>query len=625
MLINATELKKSFGVMDILTDVSFMLAEREKASIVGVNGAGKTTLLRIVNGEYEADSGMVAVKRQAGVGYLPQTAELSSENSVYGELQQVFDFLTETEAEMRRLESEMSEAEGEGLEAVMGRYSALTAFYEEKKGYECQSRIRGVIKGLGFTDEESGRQIDKLSGGQKTRVALGKLLLAEPGLLLLDEPTNHLDIAGVEWLEEYLRSYSGGILIVSHDRYFLDRVTTKTIEIENGKSRVYAGNYSFYAKHKNIDREVRMKQYLDQQKEIKRQEEFIKVQRSMATEKSVRRADSREKMLDRMVKVERPESLPDRMRLLLAPKITSGEDVLELAGVAKRFGNAELFSGVSFSVKRGEKVALIGPNGIGKTTLFRILTNRSPYQGVVRWGVNVRTGYYDQDQEILNRGRTVFEEIRESYPSLTNGEIRNILAAFVFTGDDVFKHVSALSGGEKGRASLAKLMLGGANVLILDEPTNHLDMYSKEILEEALRDFPGTALFISHDRYFINNTAGRILELGQTGVTEYLGNYDYYLEKKQDAPPENAVPADESTGTEWKRRKGIEGETRRRDNSLKRLESEISALESESGELMRRLTEEGEGMDHQLAAALYEEYGRAQEALLSLYSRLEGI
>ncbi|MCL2352218.1 MAG: ABC-F family ATP-binding cassette domain-containing protein [Firmicutes bacterium] len=627
MILSLTHIAKSYGAAEILADVTFTLEEREKAAMVGVNGAGKTTVFRIITGELEPDSGEISAAKESRAGYLPQTAEFESGGTVYSELLRVFDRVIAMEGDLREMERRMAGLRDAALAEHMERYSALTHRFEQAKGYEYESRVRGVAKGLGFGEDEWGQSVALLSGGQKTRVALGRLLLAEPDLLLLDEPTNHLDISSVEWLEDYLRAYPGAILIVSHDRYFLDRVTTKTVEIENKRSTVYMGGYTFYARHKEIDRELRMKQYLDQQKEIRRQEEIIRTYRSFNREKSVKAADSREKRLARLERLERPESLPDRMRLMLKPRVESGGDVLFADSVSKSFGDFTLFRDVSFAVKRGEKVALIGPNGVGKTTLFRILLNRMSYGGSVKWGVNVKTGYYDQEHELAASDLPLMDDIRESYPRLSNGEIRNVLAAFVFTGDDVFKTVNSLSGGEKGRVALAKIMLAGANTLLLDEPTNHLDMYSKEILEEALRNFPGTVLYISHDRYFINNTADRVLEMSAEGVTAYLGNYDDYLAKKAEnygdaAGPEKSAYMSRNK-SDWLKKKEDADAERRGKSRAEKLRREIGRVEGEIARIDALLMDGETGSDHEAAARLYGEKTGLEERLLELYAEGE--
>lgn len=615
MIFSCKDIKKSFGVNTILENVSFILEEGEKAAVVGVNGAGKTTLFKIITGEMSHDGGEIILKKSAKIGHLSQMKDLNLNNSIYKEMLTVFDDIIKTEDEIRQIEKQMAGLKGEELEKILERYSRLTHYFEEEKGFEYKSRIRGVMKGLGFTEAEFNEPIMHMSGGQKTRISLGKLLLTSPDLLLLDEPTNHLDIESVSWLEEsFIKNYSGSVLVISHDRYFLDKTVTKIIEIENGKSNVYNGSYTYYAFKKEADREIRLKQYMDQQKEIKRQQEVIKQLKSFNREKSIKRAESREKMLAKMERVERPENAPEKMRIILEPSITSGNEVLHVENVSKSFDDI-LFKDISFDIARGEIVALIGANGIGKTTLFKMITESLGYNsGIIKLGTNVKIGYFDQEYALLNEDKTIFEEIADTYPKLKNAEIRNVLAAFVFVGDDVFKPVAALSGGEKGRVALSKLMLSNANFLMLDEPTNHLDMFSKEILEEALRNYTGTTFYISHDRYFINNTADKIIELTPTCVNIYLGNYDYYMEKKQYIGAETiTVPysapssaSAEDTKDDWKQKKEKQAEERKRISRLQRLEVEIEKTE-------KKITD----CDSKLALEeIYTDHIKAQETLV---------
>ena len=531
MIFACKDIQKSYGIDTILEKVSFNIEDREKVAIVGVNGAGKTTVFKIITGEISADNGDMFIRKDASMGYLAQNFVIDKNITVYEEMLSVFNNIMDMEKKLRDMENKMANVSEAELPKFMEQYSRLSHDFEQLDGYSYKSRIKGVLKGLGFTEEEYNKPLNTLSGGQKTRVHLGKLLLTQPDLLLLDEPTNHLDIDSLVWLEDFLRSYPKAVLIISHDRYFMDRIVTKVIEIENKKSTIYEGNYSYYAEQKKINRQIQLKQYINQQKEIKHQEEVIRTLRSFNREKSIKRAESREKALEKMERVERPESLPDKMRLTLTPRITSGNDVLHAENLSKSFPDKTLFSGVNFDVRRSEKVAIIGPNGVGKSTLFKMLLGKVKYDsGEIKLGTNVNIGYYDQEQQSLDETKTIFQEISDTYPNMTNGEIRNVLAAFVFTGDDIFKTIGSLSGGEKGRISLAKIMLSEANLLMLDEPTNHLDMFSKEILENAINSYEGTVIYISHDRYFINRTAERILDLNPYGVTEYLGNYDYYLD-----------------------------------------------------------------------------------------------
>jgi len=590
--------------------------------MVGVNGAGKTSVFRLLTGEWSLDAGEITKATTTQIGYLPQMASLESQLTLYEELDTVFEPLRKMEQELRNLEAAMADQTGEILESTMGKYSRLMADFEDKQGYEAASRLRGVLKGLGFSEMQWQQPVTSLSGGQQTRAALGKLLLTAPNILLLDEPTNHLDIESIAWLEDYLREYQGGILLISHDRYFLDRVTTKTIEIEHKKSAVYNGNYSFYAKYKAINRETALKHYLNQQKDIKRQEDIIQEYRSRGSEKNMKRAKNREKLLDKMEKVEKPVSLPNQIRLILTPKIETGYNVLDVQNLAMAFGGRTIFENAAFSIKKGEKVALIGPNGIGKTTLFKILVKQHKQKvGTIQEGVNLRIGYYDQASQNMTETKTLFAEMADTYPTLTQTEIRNVLAAFLFTGDDVFKLISQLSGGERGRVALAKIMLGGANFLILDEPTNHLDLFSKEILEEAINDFPGTVLYISHDRYFINCTATKVLEMSQTGITEYLGNYDYYLDKKKQIAEQPNLAISAKTDNDWQQKKRAESATRKEESRKKRLEQAIKEVEQKIADCETQLLQEEIATNAATAEKIFNEKTLLEEQLLELYEQ----
>lgn len=583
MVFSCKDIKKSFGAEDVLTGVSFIVEEGERTAVVGVNGAGKTTLFRIMNGELLPDGGELYFKKGSTSGYLSQTMELDGNNTAYEEILSVFAGVIELENEIRLTEREMSRSQGNELNALMNKYAKLTAEFEEKRGYEYESRVRGVIKGLGISEEECSLKLSMLSGGQKTRVALGKLLLAEPDIMLLDEPTNHLDMDAVAWLEEYVtRSYSGSLVIISHDRYFLDKTVTKVIEIENGASEVYYGNYSYFAYKKEIDRDIKLKQYIDQQKEIKRQEEIIKRFRSYNREWSIKKAESREKALAKIERFEKPRD-DKKIRIMLEPKSHCGHDVLHIENVSKAF-DRPLFENVNFDIKRGEAVALVGPNGVGKTTLFNMILGKSFGGGIIRLGAGVKIGYYDQEQITLDDSKTIFDEISDAFPEMKNVEIRTALAAFMFCGDDVFKVIGALSGGEKGRVSLAKLMLGRSNFLLLDEPTNHLDIFSREILEEAVRNYTGTIFYISHDRYFIQNTADVVIELSPAGAEVYRGDYEYFLEKKEEkrqaaAERQQAVAAASQNTQDWKRKKDEASAERKKQARLQRLENEIAKAE----------------------------------------------
>ncbi len=630
MILACRGLQKAYGIDVILERISFTLEEREKAAIVGVNGAGKTTLFRILTGEISADGGEFYLKKETTTGYLAQNLQIDSGRTIYEEMLSVFEKIIQTEANLREIENEMGGLHGQALAEKMEEYAALQHYFEQNDGYGYQSRLKGVLKGLGFAESEFSRPLSQLSGGQKTRVHLAKLLLSRPELLLLDEPTNHLDIASIEWLEDFLRSYPGAVLIISHDRYFLDRIVTKVIEIEHKKSVVYNGNYSAYWQQKEKNREVQQKAYEMQQKEIKHQEDVIRTLRSFNREKSIKRAESREKVLEKMERIDRPEAAPEQMRLTLTPFLTSGNDVLHAEELSKSYGGQTIFRHVSFDVKRSEKVAIIGPNGVGKSTLFRMLLKEIPSDsGLIRFGTNVFVGYYDQEQAKLDESKTIFQEIADTYPTLTAGQIRNMLAAFVFMGDDVFKPISALSGGEKGRVSLAKIMLSKANLLMLDEPTNHLDMFSKEVLESAINRYEGTCVYISHDRYFINKTAEKILELTPEGVILYQGNYDYYLEKKAErarneaekallTPTPTATPqkAVSETKNDWLKQKEQQAAERRLANKIAKVETQIEETEA-------AIAAADEAM-----AACATDYAKAQEIYgekTALEERLEGL
>lgn len=629
MILALNNVSKAFGTDVILKNISFHIEEKEKVAIVGVNGAGKSTLFKIITGELSLDSGEVIMPKSATMGYFSQSLEIDSSKTIYGELLTVFEPIMLMEQQLRDMEAQMSHKSGDDLENLMTRYSELSHKMEEMDGYSYQSRLRGVIKGLGFSEEESSQTINELSGGQKTRVALGKILLKAPDVLLLDEPTNHLDIDSLRWLEDFLRSYKGAVVIISHDRYFLDKVVGKVIEIENKKAKEYFGNYSYYAEKKIIDREIEYHRYINQQKEIKHQEEVIKKLREFNREKSIKRAESREKMLDKIERVDAPENLPDKMRLEIKPIKESGNDVLSVENVSMAFDGVPLFNNISFDIKRGEKTALIGPNGIGKTTLFKIILSRlEAKSGSVKLGSNVVIGYYDQEQSDLNLNKTIFDEISDSYPDLTITQIRNVLAAFVFTGDDVFKTIGSLSGGEKGRVALAKIMLSNANFLILDEPTNHLDINSKEILEQAIQGYTGTVLYISHDRYFINSTASKIVELNKDKATIYLGNYDYYIEKLKEneiVKTEEVKSVETETKLDWKKQKEIQAQQRKKDNQIKKIENEIEETENKIEELDNLLATEEVYTNSMRSREIYEEKEILEEKLMELYEEFEEI
>ena len=592
MILSCNNISKSFGTDVIIKSCSFNIEDHEKAAIVGINGAGKSTLLKIITGIEPADTGLVTLAKDKTLGYLSQQQNLNSDNTIYDELLSVKHYILDTEAQLRHIENQMKSADDEALETLMKKYSDLNHEFELNNGYAYKSEITGVLKGLGFTEEDFTLNVNTLSGGQKTRVALGKLLLSKPDIILLDEPTNHLDMESISWLENYLLNYSGAVLIVAHDRYFLDKIVSKIIELDNGNATVFSGNYTDYASKKAILRNMQLKEYLNQQREIKHQEEVITKLKQFNREKSIKRAESREKMLNKMEFVDKPEILNDKMDIKLEPNVISGNDVLTVENLTKGFDETVLFDNICFQIKRGERVALIGSNGTGKTTILKLINGIIPADsGSIYLGAKVNIGYYDQEHHVLDPDKTIFDEIRDAYPDLNNTQIRNTLAAFLFTNEDVFKYIKDLSGGERGRVSLAKLMLSNANFLILDEPTNHLDITSKEILENALNSYTGTVLFVSHDRYFINSTATRIIELANKTVVNYIGNYDYYLEKKDilgAKPITNNISKSSSSAISklnWQEEKVKQAQQKKIKNEIKRTEERMALIEAEIEEL----------------------------------------
>lgn len=602
MILACHNIKKAFGEQCIVENGSFHIEEHEKAALVGLNGAGKSTILKMIMGELPTDDGTIILAKDRTIGYLAQHQALTSGSTIYEEVRSAKADLIELEKQIRTIELELSHLTGEALEDRLHTYHRLTASFEQANGYSYNSELIGVLKGLGFSEDEFSKCVDELSGGQKTRVSLGKLLLTKPDILLLDEPTNHLDMNSIAWLETYLLNYPGAVLIVSHDRYFLNRVVTKIIEIELGKLTTYSGNYTAYAEKKQQLRDAQLKEYLNQQLEIKHQEAVIEKLRSFNREKSIKRAESREKLLNKIVPIDKPVEINTDIHLKLEPSCLSGNDVLKVEGLSKSFPPHLLFQDINFEIKRGEHVAIIGDNGTGKTTLLKILNHViQADSGTFTLGTNVKIGYYDQEHHVLNMDKTIFDEISDTYPTLTHTRIRNILAAFLFTGDDVFKLIGDLSGGERGRVSLAKLMLSEANFLILDEPTNHLDIASKEILETALKDYTGTVLYVSHDRYFINQTATRILELTHHRFINYIGNYDYYLEKKETLTTAcigktetqtSATAEPTAAKLSWQEQKEEQARLRKKQNDLKKTEERITQLEERELEIDELLSQE---------------------------------
>ena len=639
MILSCQNISKAFVENQVLKNVSFHIEDHEKAAIVGINGAGKTTLLRIIVGEMTPDDGQVVLAKDKTLGYLAQNSTVDTSHTIYEELLSVKANLLRLEEKIRECENNMKHADGDALEDLMKQYTSLTHAFETGGGYLYRSELVGVLKGLGFTEDEFSKPVATLSGGQKTRVALGRLLLQNPDLIILDEPTNHLDMNSIAWLETYLLNYKGAVLIVSHDRYFLDRIAGKVIEIDQSKATTFMGNYSDYAVKKEQLRVAAWNAYMNQQREIKHQEEVIEKLKSFNREKSIKRAESREKMLDKIEVIEKPSEVRTDMKLSLTPRILSGNDVLTVEHLSKSFDSHKLFTDVNFEIKRGEHVAIIGDNGSGKTTLLKILNGLVPAdQGTFRLGSNVEIGYYDQEHHVLHSEKTLFEEISDDYPYLNNTQIRNVLAAFLFTGEDVFKRISDLSGGERGRVSLAKLVLSNANFLILDEPTNHLDIMSKEILEDALNGYEGTILYVSHDRYFINRTAHRILDLTEGQFVSYVGNYDYYLEKHdtvmaaieasapQSADADSAVAAkvaESEVKLDWKAQKEEQARLRKKENDLKKCEEKIAELEARISEIDTEMSDPAIGTQVAKLQELSKEQAACQEQLEKLYEQWE--
>lgn len=632
MILSCNNISKSFGTDVIIKSCSFNIEDHEKAAIVGINGAGKSTLLKIITGIEPADTGLVTLAKDKTLGYLAQQQNLGSDNTIYDELLSVKQYILDIEKELRSIEKRMNTADGDELENLMKKYSDLNHRFEMENGYAYKSEITGVLKGLGFSEEDFTLNVNTLSGGQKTRVALGRLLLAKPDIILLDEPTNHLDMESIRWLENYLLNYNGAVLIVAHDRYFLDKIVSKIIELDNGVATVFSGNYTDYAAKKAILRNMKLKEYLNQQREIKHQEDVITKLKQFNREKSIKRAESREKMLDKIEIIDKPQELNDKMNIKLEPNVVSGNDVLTISGLSKSFDDVTLFDNIDIEIKRGERVALIGNNGTGKTTILKLINGIiEPDSGSIYLGAKVNIGYYDQEHHVLDPDKTIFDEIRDAYPDLNNTQIRNTLAAFLFTNEDVFKYIRDLSGGEKGRVSLAKLMLSNANFLILDEPTNHLDIVSKEILENALNNYTGTVLFVSHDRYFINAAATRIIELSNKTVVNYIGNYDYYLEKRDilSAKPINTVSSADiehakkaaDSKASWQEEKVKQAQLKKIKNELKRTEERIANIEERIDKLDNMYADPAISSDTAKLMEIHTEKEELSKELDKLYDR----
>lgn len=643
MILSVQNISKSFNEINILNNISFHLEDTDKAAIIGINGAGKTTLIKIITGEYEADNGIISLSKDKSVGYLSQEATVDSDNTIYEELLLSKSDLVSMEEKLRDMENKMSIYQNDELEKLMNSYTSMSHTFEIMGGLSYRSEINGTLKGLGFSDEDINRPINTLSGGQKTRVALSRLLIQKPDLIILDEPTNHLDMNAISFLENYILNYKGAVLIVSHDRFFLDKTINKVIEIENSKATVFDGNYSDYAVKKEALRIEKLNAYYKQQADISHQEAVIKKLQQFNREKSIKRAESRIKALNKIERIEKPQELNAEMNLALSPRKVSGNDVLSVSNLSKSYGDNNLFNNINFEIKRGEHVAIIGDNGTGKTTLLKIINDiESKDQGLVVLGVNVEIGYYDQEHQELHEDKTLFDELQDEHPDMNNTEVRNTLAAFLFTEDDVFKEIKNLSGGEKGRVSLSKLMLSQANFLILDEPTNHLDITSKEILEDALNAYEGTVLYVSHDRYFINRTASRIIELNNRCINNYLGNYDYYLEKKeefsnsgnivsvsklvvqQSSSNINDVKPNSNNGAlDYKAQKEKQAALRKKENELKKCEERIDKLEQRNKFLEIEMTKPEIATNSVKLQELTKEFNSNSEELELLYEKWE--
>lgn len=635
IILSCNNLTKSFGVESILENISFTVNEGDKIGVIGVNGTGKTTLFKVISGIYGYDSGEIYTSKDCEIGYLEQNTNFYSDNTIFTEVLEVFSDLIKMEEDLRKMECEISDKSSEknspDLQKLMDNYSHKLELFQNSNGYGYKSEAKGVLKGLGFNDDELEKPIKILSGGEKTRVLLAKLLLKKPTLLLLDEPTNHLDSDALEWLELFLKQYKGTVILISHDRYFLDQSVNRIFEIHNKKLKAYNGNYSYYVEKSAVDKEIERKNYEDQQKEIKRQEESIERLKAYGREKHVKRARSKEKALAKIEVLDKPDGERKRAKIKFIPSVESGNDVLAVRDVEMRFPDKVLFKDLNLDIYRGEKVALIGPNGAGKSTLFKIIMNEiQPMDGDVKFGTNVNTAYFHQEQKTLNLDNSVIDEIWDANPHLTQTEVRNMLGAFLFENEDVFKRISSLSGGERARVAILKLILSQSNFLLLDEPTNHLDIDSKEVLEDALVNYTGTIFTISHDRYFLNKVADKILVLGENGVTEYLGNYDYYIEKKRQLSEMNKEENTETkTKTQLKEEKRKEKEQReierRSKNKIKKLEDDIEQTEKKIAGLDMMLCQEEIYSNPEKSKEVNLEKAELEDKLASLYEKWEQI
>lgn len=637
MILSCRNLAKAFGSDVVIENATFQINEGDKVAIVGNNGTGKSTLLKMITGELTPDDGTVVFAKDTTVGYLAQYQSTSDEGTIYEIVRSSCAEILQMEEQLHEMEAAMKQRQGEELERLLLKYHELNDLYNHMGGNAYESEVNGVLRGLGFSEEDFEKKMSMLSGGQKTRVSLGRLLVKKPDILLLDEPINHLDLSSIQWLENFLTNYRGTVVIVAHDRYFLDRIVNHVIDIVQGVTQVYKGNYTAFAKQKEERMLTRLREYEKQQEMLSHQQEVIDKLKQFNREKSIKRAESRQKALDKTERLEKPLEQTEKIKLSLEPDVISGNDVIEITNLSKAFGTQTLFADVHISLQRGEHVAIIGDNGTGKTTLLKIINRLAEADaGTIRLGANVVIGYYDQEQQALDDSKTLFEEVSDSYPTLTQTKIRNVLAAFMFFGEDCHKHIRDLSGGERGRISLAKLMLSGANFLILDEPTNHLDMESKEILENALNAYAGTVLYVSHDRYFINKTAHRILDLRDRQFVNYLGNYEYYLEKREhlrfagNTSDDNAAEDNKSeteAKTDWQQQKKIQSEKRKLRSQLEKIEESIETTEEKIAKLdeelckeeiatnsakLNEITSEQQALREQLAA-LYEEWETLSE------------